>query len=31
MRLPYKGGEKMEADYAGMTLPIINPETEEIS
>jgi len=31
MRLPHKGGEEMEVDYAGMTLPIINPETGEIS
>src|SRR3990172_5482263 len=31
MRLPHKGGEEMEVDYAGMTLPITNPETGEIS
>lgn len=31
MRLPHKGGEEMEVDYAGMTLPIINPETGAIS
>ena len=31
MRLPHKGGAEMEVDYAGMTLPIINPETGEIS
>jgi transposase len=30
MRLPHKGGEEMEVDYAGMTLPITNPETGEI-
>jgi transposase len=30
MRLPHKGGEVMEVDYAGMTLPITNPETGEI-
>jgi hypothetical protein len=27
MRLPHKGGEEMEVDYAGMTVPITNPET----
>lgn len=31
MRLPHKGGEEMEVDYAGMTIPITNPETGEIS
>jgi transposase len=30
MRLPHKGGEVMEVDYAGMTLPITNPESGEI-
>lgn len=30
MRLPHKGGEVMEVDYAGMTLSITNPETGEI-
>ena len=30
LRLPHKGGEVMEVDYAGMTLPITNPETGEI-
>lgn len=30
MRLPHKGGEALEVDYAGMTLPITNPETGEI-
>jgi len=30
MCLPYKGGEAMEADYAGMIVPITNPETGEI-
>ena len=30
MRLPHKGGEEMEVDYAGMTLPITNPETGEV-
>ena len=30
MRMPHKGGEVMEVDYAGMTLPITNPETGEI-
>jgi transposase len=30
MRMPHKGGEEMEVDYAGMTLPITNPETGEI-
>lgn len=31
MRLPRKGGEEMEVDYTGMTVPITNPETGEIS
>ena len=31
MRLPHKGGEVMEVDYAGMTLPITHPETGAIS
>ena len=31
MRMPHKGGEVMEVDYAGMTLPITNPETGEVS
>jgi transposase len=31
MRLPHKGGEEMEVDYAGMTIPITNPETGEIT
>jgi len=30
MRLPHKGGEEMEVDYAGMTIPITDPETGEI-
>src|SRR5512138_1101199 len=30
MRLPHKGGEVLEVDYAGITLPITNPETGEI-
>lgn len=30
MRLPHKAGEVMEVDYAGMTLPITNPDTGEI-
>jgi transposase len=30
MRMPHKGGEVMEVDYAGMTLPITSPETGEI-
>jgi transposase len=29
MRLPHKGGDEMELDYAGMTIPITNPETGE--
>jgi transposase len=31
MRMPHKGGEEMEVDYAGMTIPITNPETGAIS
>lgn len=31
LRLPHKGGEAMEVDYAGMTVPIVNPETGEVS
>lgn len=31
MRLPRKAGEEMEVDYTGMSLPITNPETGEIS
>lgn len=31
MRLPRKGGEEMEVDYTGMTVPITNPETGEIT
>jgi transposase len=31
MRIPRKGGEEMEVDYAGVTVPITNPETGEIS
>ena len=30
MRLPHKGGEELEVDYAGMTVPITDPETGEI-
>ena len=30
MRLPHKGGEVLEVDYAGMSVPITNPETGEI-
>jgi transposase len=30
MRLPHKGGEVMEVDYAGMSVPITNPETGEV-
>jgi transposase len=30
MRKPHKGGEVVEVDYAGMTLPITNPETGEV-
>lgn len=31
MCLPHTAGEEMEVDYAGMTVPITNPETGEIS
>jgi transposase len=31
LRMPHKGGEVLEVDYAGKTLPITNPETGEIS
>ena len=31
MRIPRTGGEEMEVDYTGMTVPITNPETGEIS
>lgn len=31
MRLPHKGGEVLEVDYAGMTVPITNPETSEVT
>ena len=31
MRLPHKGGEVLEVDYAGMTLPITDAETGVIS
>ena len=31
MRLPRKGGEELEVDYTGMTVPITNPETGEIT
>jgi transposase len=31
MRMPHKGGEVLEVDYAGMTLPITNPQTGEVS
>lgn len=30
MRLPHKGGEVLEVDYAGMTVPVTNPETGEV-
>ena len=30
MRMPHKGGEVLEVDYAGMTVPITNPETGEV-
>jgi transposase len=30
LRKPHKGGEVVEVDYAGMTLPITNPETGEV-
>ncbi len=29
-RLPRKGGEELEVDYAGLTVPIVNPETGEV-
>ena len=29
-RLPQHGGEVLEVDYAGMTLPLVNPETGEV-
>ena len=28
--MPHKGGEVLEVDYAGMSVPITNPETGEI-
>jgi len=28
--LPRKGGDEMEVDYAGLTVPIVNPETGEV-
>lgn len=31
LRRPHTGGEALEVDYAGMTVPIVNPETGEIS
>lgn len=31
MRMPRKAGEEMEVDYAGMTVPITDPESGEIS
>ena len=31
MRLPHKGGEVLEVDYAGMRVPITNPETGEVT
>ena len=31
MRLPHKGGEVLEVDYVGMTMPITNPETGEVT
>lgn len=31
MRLPHKGGEVLEVDYAGMTVSITNPETGEVT
>lgn len=30
MRQPHKAGEKMFVDYAGQTIPIVNPQTGEI-
>ena len=29
-RLPQQGGEVLEVDYAGMTVPLVNPETGEV-
>ena len=29
-RFPHKGGEELEVDYAGVTVPIVNPESGEI-
>jgi transposase len=29
-RFPHRGGEVMEVDYAGLTLPLVNPETGEV-
>jgi transposase len=29
-RLPRKGGEELEVDYAGLTIPIVNPESGEV-
>ena len=31
MRLPHKGGEELEVDYAGMTLSIVNSESGELT
>jgi transposase len=31
MRLPHKGGEVLEVDYAGMTVPITDPETGAVT
>ncbi len=31
MRQVHKGGEEMEVDYAGMSMPVTNPETGEVS
>ena len=30
MRLPHKGGEKLFVDYAGQTIPVVDPRTGEI-
>lgn len=30
MRLPHKGGEKVFVDYAGQTVPVVNPHTGEV-
>ena len=30
LRQPYRGGEKMFVDYAGQTLPVLDPQTGEI-